>query len=91
MLPRDRIERDLAYLRSAVDKTAGPREVEAWTGLRKRSRRILPARTSPTLQKPIRGEVQELAGISPRTNAQRSSACENKSQLEEKHLLRKFR
>jgi hypothetical protein len=30
MLPRDRIERELAYLESAVDKTAGGREREAW-------------------------------------------------------------
>ena len=30
MLPRERIERELAYLRSAVEKTAGPREIEAW-------------------------------------------------------------
>ena len=33
MLPRDRIERELAYLRSAVEKTAGPRETEAWIWL----------------------------------------------------------
>lgn len=30
MLPRERIERELAYLRSAVEKTAGAREIEAW-------------------------------------------------------------
>lgn len=29
-LPRERIERELAYLQSAVDKTAGPTEAEAW-------------------------------------------------------------
>lgn len=34
MLPRERIERELAYLQSAVDKTAGPSEREAWTWLR---------------------------------------------------------
>jgi len=33
MLPREKIERDLAYLQTAVDKTAGPREIEAWTWL----------------------------------------------------------
>jgi hypothetical protein len=33
MLSRDKIERELTYLRSAVEKTAGPREVEAWTWL----------------------------------------------------------
>jgi uncharacterized protein len=36
MLPRDRIERELAYLRSAVEKTAGPREIEAWSWLAER-------------------------------------------------------
>lgn len=30
MLPRERIEREIAYLASAVDKTAGDREREAW-------------------------------------------------------------
>ena len=30
MLPRDKIERELAYLQIAVEKTAGPREHEAW-------------------------------------------------------------
>jgi uncharacterized protein len=30
MLPRDRIVRELAYLHSAVEKTGGPREIEAW-------------------------------------------------------------
>ena len=30
LLPRDRIEREIAYLAIAVDKTAGPREREAW-------------------------------------------------------------
>jgi hypothetical protein len=30
MLPRERIDRELAYLQIAVDKTAGPREREAW-------------------------------------------------------------
>jgi hypothetical protein len=33
MLPRDKIERDLAYLQTAVEKTAGPREIEAWSWL----------------------------------------------------------
>jgi hypothetical protein len=32
-LPRERIERELDYLRSAVDKTAGPQELEAWNWL----------------------------------------------------------
>ena len=30
MLPRERIERELGYLQIAVEKTAGPREHEAW-------------------------------------------------------------
>lgn len=30
MLPRDKIDREIAYLQTAVDKTAGPREREAW-------------------------------------------------------------
>lgn len=30
MLPRDKIEAELAYLRIAIDKTAGPGELEAW-------------------------------------------------------------
>jgi hypothetical protein len=38
MLPRERIERDLDHLRSAVDKTAGPEELEAWGWLMERVR-----------------------------------------------------
>ena len=30
MLPRDKIERELGYLQIAMEKTAGPREHEAW-------------------------------------------------------------
>jgi hypothetical protein len=30
LLPREKIERELAYLQTAVEKTAGPREHEAW-------------------------------------------------------------
>ena len=33
MLPRDKIEREMAYLEIAVGKTAGPREREAWAWL----------------------------------------------------------
>ncbi len=33
MLPRDKIEREIAYLEIAVTKTAGPREREAWDWL----------------------------------------------------------
>ena len=38
MLPRERIERELNYLQSAVDKTAGPQEFEAWTWLMEKVR-----------------------------------------------------
>lgn len=38
MLPRERIEREFAYLQTAVDKTAGPQELEAWTWLMDRVR-----------------------------------------------------
>jgi len=33
LLPREKIERELAYLAIAVDKTAGPEEREAWSWL----------------------------------------------------------
>lgn len=33
MLPRDKIEREIGYLQIAIDKTAGPREREAWDWL----------------------------------------------------------
>ena len=33
MLPRDKIESELAYLRIGLDKTAGPAEREAWSWL----------------------------------------------------------
>jgi len=33
VLARDKVERELAYLQIAVEKTAGPREIEAWTWL----------------------------------------------------------
>ncbi len=33
MLPREKIEREMAYLQTAVEKTAGPREIEAWSWL----------------------------------------------------------
>jgi uncharacterized protein len=32
-LPREKIENEIAYLQIAVDKTAGPEEIEAWTWL----------------------------------------------------------
>ena len=32
-LPRDKVEREIAYLESAVQKTAGPAEAEAWSWL----------------------------------------------------------
>lgn len=33
MLPAEKIDRELAYLTIAIDKTAGPRELEAWEWL----------------------------------------------------------
>jgi uncharacterized protein len=30
MLPRDKIDKEMEYLKIAIDKTAGPRELEAW-------------------------------------------------------------
>jgi len=33
MLPAEKIEREIAYLRIAIDKTAGPRERQAWDWL----------------------------------------------------------
>jgi hypothetical protein len=36
LLPSDKIERDIAYLQIAVDKTAGPRERQAWDWLMER-------------------------------------------------------
>jgi hypothetical protein len=33
MLPADKIDREIAYLRIAIDKTAGPRERQAWDWL----------------------------------------------------------
>jgi hypothetical protein len=34
MLPRTKIESEIAYLQIAIDKTAGPTEREAWDWLR---------------------------------------------------------
>jgi hypothetical protein len=33
MLPPEKIDREMSYLAIAVDKTAGPREREAWSWL----------------------------------------------------------
>lgn len=38
MLPRDKVEREIAYLEIAVSKTAGPEELEAWGWLMDRVR-----------------------------------------------------
>jgi hypothetical protein len=35
-LPRDKVEREIAYLESAVQKTAGPAEQEAWSWIAER-------------------------------------------------------
>jgi hypothetical protein len=42
MLPRDKIEQEMAYLASAVSKTAGPAEQEAWEWLVARVRAHYP-------------------------------------------------
>ena len=36
LLPRSKIDHDIAYLRTAVEKTAGPREQQAWEWLMER-------------------------------------------------------
>jgi hypothetical protein len=36
ILPADKVEREIAYLEIAIDKTAGPREREAWLWLTER-------------------------------------------------------
>jgi hypothetical protein len=36
MLPPDKIEREIGYLQIAIDKTAGPRERQAWDWLMER-------------------------------------------------------
>lgn len=36
MLPAEKIEREIAYLQIAIDKTAGPRERQAWAWLMQR-------------------------------------------------------
>ena len=36
LLPRDKVERELAHLESAVQKTAGPAEQEAWSWIAER-------------------------------------------------------
>lgn len=41
MLPRDKLEREMAYLQIAIDKTAGPAEHEAWGWLREAVQRHL--------------------------------------------------
>lgn len=33
LLPREKVETEMAYLQIAIDKTAGPEELEAWTWL----------------------------------------------------------
>lgn len=44
LLPPDKVDRELAYLQIAIDKTAGPQELEGWTWLREAvARHRLPA------------------------------------------------
>ena len=42
MLPRDKVESEIAYLSVAVEKTAGEREAEAWSWLLERVRAFYP-------------------------------------------------
>lgn len=41
MLPRDKVEGEMAYLQIAIDKTAGPAELEAWRWLTEAVKRHL--------------------------------------------------
>ena len=34
LLPREKIDGEMAYLQIAIDKTAGPEELEAWGWIR---------------------------------------------------------
>ena len=40
-ISREKIENELAYLRIAIDKTAGPTEIEAWTILMEKINKFL--------------------------------------------------
>lgn len=44
-LPRDKIEREMAYLQIAIDKTAAPNELEAWQWLQDAVREHIAGRT----------------------------------------------
>lgn len=56
MLPRDKIERELEYLRIAVDKTAGPQEREAWGWLMDRIEGHFERETQRPAKSPAAGE-----------------------------------
>jgi hypothetical protein len=43
LLPRDKVEQEMAYLATAVSKTAGPAELEAWEWLVERVRERYPS------------------------------------------------
>ena len=56
MLPREKIEREIAYLQIAVDKTAGAAEREAWDWvMEKIAAHLARGRVAP-LHPPLEGE-----------------------------------
>src|SRR3984893_14611544 len=50
MLPRDKIEAEMAYLGIAVGKTAGPAEQEAWTWLAEKVRATYAGQPDPSTE-----------------------------------------
>src|SRR5262249_9654713 len=48
LLPREKVESEIAYLEIAVSKTAGPAEQQAWQWLMEKIRAHYEAETSPT-------------------------------------------
>ena len=47
MLPREKVEQEMAYLETAVGKTAGPAEREAWGWLAEKMRTYYAGQTAP--------------------------------------------
>jgi uncharacterized protein len=45
LLPKDKIMNELRYLRIAIDKTAGEREIEAWRWLTEKVDNFTPNKT----------------------------------------------
>ncbi len=46
MLPREKVEVEIAYLKSAIEKTAGPEESEAWSWLMEKVERFYKTRNA---------------------------------------------